>query len=225
MTRRVEKALKAYAMEEEISDIRDRVLKDFSDVEDVIADAEETMRRVEMLDIDVPLEVSAMRLLLREKGGAEPNPNPNYLRDQAFSGVRKNRLAAIQQLKDAYNSGRVSDVSYSLLCYDYEGEPKEIQREAYKLWVEDGEIKEEILDQKLFEAATKVEEEELAVLENQEITPEYVESFCDKYYDKDEKSQSYADEMRKGVILYMSLVPPKTLFEALADKNKVEKTA
>lgn len=224
MTRRVEKALKSYALEGELSDIRDRVLKDQTDVIELIDDATETGRRIEMIDIDVPLEVSAMRLLLREKGGADPNPNPNYLRDKAFSGVRSNRLRAIEQLKEAYTSGRVSDVAYTLLCYDYESEPKEIQREAYKLWVDTdtGELKEEILNQELFDNATKVTDEELDVL-SRPVTLENVDAFCKRYFNDDENSQKYAQEMRNGVAGYFEKDPPITLYDALAEKNKVEK--
>lgn len=219
--RRVERTVKAMALDVGVSDIRDSVMKDVADIELTIRDAEETKRRLEMIDIDVPLEVSATRLLLRPKGGADPNPNPGYL-SKAFGGIRGNRAKAIEQLKTAYSEGRVGDVSYTLFCYDSESEPKVIQREAYKLWVdpETHELREEVLDQKLFDEATESPENAPAVLKGTVITPEYLDDYCRKYFNGDENSAKYEQELREGIAPYLALEKPMTLWEALQAKNE-----
>ena len=219
--RRVEGAMKSFALEMEISDIRDSVMKDDADIEVAIRDAEETERRLVMIDIDVPLEVSATRLLLRPKGGADPNPNPAYL-SRAFGGIRGNRVNAIRLLKQAYETGRVKDVSYSLLCYDSKSDPKIIQREVYRLWVDSktGELEEEVLDEELFKEATTDPEDAKAILEDTMITKEFLDDYCQKYFNNDEGSEKYIQELRSGVAPYLAQDPPMSLWDALQAKNE-----
>lgn len=217
----------------DFSEVRDRVFADPGDIDKLIKNAAETDRQVNILDIDVPYVVSAVRVLLRPKGSPEPHPGSRYM-EKTFRKIRETRTAAQDesilcddgnaehtgQLIKAANEQGIG-VNYTLLCYDYESDPKVIQREAAHLErdSETGKTHLVITDQRLFNRATDPEatEEEIAKVRDQVITQQFVDWYCDTFFDKDPASEKYIQEVRDGLAEYVER--GLTIYQALDDKN------
>ena len=220
----------------DFSEVRDRVMDEESDVNGLIEDAKRTGRRVAIADFDIPFEVSASRVISREKNSPEPNPSSSWLMD-TYANVRRTRRYAIDKLLEAANEQGVQ-VDYHLFAYDTRGEQKILQKPVaeirenpetgmYELIVLDEELfaqvagDENSYDQRTKGQTTRVGQEaslEARDAANTEITPEYIEYFITKYYSPDEESQKFAAKMRAVVESHMG----QTLAEALDSMNKLD---
>lgn len=215
------------------SEIHDRVFDDPDDINEIIQNATETGRRAVFLDIDVPYVVSAVRVLLRPKDDPQPHPGDKYM-EKTFRKVRESRVAARDgsilcddgdpshtgQLIRAANDDGL-DIEYRLLCYDYESEPKVIQKEAAHLErdPETGKTHLVITDEKLYHRATDpvAIEEEIAKVRDQVINQEFVDWYCDTFFNQDADSQPYINEVRAALAEYVER--GLTIYQALNDKN------
>ena len=113
-------------------------------------------------------------------------------------------------------------VEYSLLCYDYLSNPKQIQKEAARLTrnPETGKMQLEKLDEELFKQATENIDEEIESVKNQVIDEKFINWYCETFFDKDPDSQELAERTRQDLLAYASREPKITIYEALAEKNK-----
>lgn len=215
------------------SELHDRTFDCAKDIAEILESAAKTSRRVEMLDIDVPYVVSAVRVLLRPKDAPEPHPGSRYL-EQAFTNVRNARTAnhnesILCQDADPSHTGQLLraanedglDITYKLLCYDYKSKPKTIQREAAHLEKDPdtGQTHLVITDQALFDQATdeQATKQEIANVKNQIIDQRFVDWYCETFFEPGPDSEKYIKEVRDALAEYVER--GLTIYEALDDKN------
>ena len=182
----------------------DKLMNEPEDIEEMIESAKETNRKIAIMDIDVPLELSAIRVLGREKGGADPNINFNGVAD-GFKGIRKNREVQHKALDD--NPQLVN--GYVLMAYDKESrqsvEVAVWDEEAGKVRIIEG--KENLVDQSI-----KEPEEEIERVKNTIVTEEFINNFLTTYFD--EKSKQHAEKTIETLRQYLG----KTIGMALDEK-------
>lgn len=203
------------------SEVRDKTFSEIGDVKGVINNARETGRRICDLDIDVPFVVSAVGVMMREKGSHEPHPDFGYLKEN-YALMKITRLKKLGNLYP--NSGL--DVSYTLKCYDCDSVPKERQKDvAHYEKGPDGRTKLVVTDQKLFnQAITRKQNasachEEADQVGNQLLTKEFIEEYCQKYINPDD--EDYFKAVRDGLSAYLDEENPKTIRDIL-DENARE---
>ena len=184
----------------------DKLMNEHADIEEMIESAKETDRKIAIMDIDVPLELSAVRVLGREKGGADPNITFDGVA-QGFRGIRENREAQHKALDD--NPQLVN--GYVLMAYDKESR----QSVEVALWDEEvGKVR--IIEGRENLASQSIEEpeEEIERIRNTVITEEYIKNFTETYFD--EKSQQHAETTAKTLRQYLG----KTIAMALDEKAR-----
>lgn len=197
------------------SEVRDRTFSEVGDVLGIIKNAQETSRCIRELDIDVPFMVSAVGIMLRQKGSHEPHPGFEYLAEN-YADMRATRRKKLEKL---YPESGI-DISYSLRCYDYTSDPKERQKEVARYEKNpDGKPKLVVLDQELFEQAVVTDEGADDCFANARsigdllVTPEFIEEYCQTYTNPDE--QDYRDKIRRLLSVYVDEESPKTIREIL----------
>ena len=203
------------------SEVRDKTFSDIKDVRDVVQNAQETSRRIYDLDIDVPFIVSAVGVMMRQKGSHEPHPAFNYLKDNYVS-MKETRH---EKLTKMYPKSGV-EVSYSLKCYDYTSDPKERQKEvAYYKKDEDGNLALEIIDEELYNQAVIGNDdsrakckEEADFVGNQFVTREFIDNYCKTYINPEDEDT--IKEIKEGLEAYIDDDNPKTITEILNDNAK-----
>lgn len=208
LNRQISRIVHEKALKEPYSMVYDKLMAYETDFEDVFKDAKETNREVAILDMDVPLELSAVRVLTRTKTGEDPILDFDGVAN-AFMAVRKNRSALVKQMSE--NSDKVS--SYTLRAFD--PEVKEVI-EVAKL--ENGRIralpgKEKIAEQAVISTDEDIDEE-VERVKNTVITEEFIRYFDDRYFD--DESKRFAVKNIAALREYIG----KTLSEALDDKSK-----
>jgi len=104
LARRIKKAI----ANSDSSMIIDQRLNEAKDIVDLLQESEKTGKKLELLDIDSPLELSLVRVLSRKPGGTDPIPPFNAIAE-GYDGVRKNRLALTEA---AINSPQVEGMFY-----------------------------------------------------------------------------------------------------------------
>ncbi|MFN6507366.1 XopAJ/AvrRxo1 family type III secretion system effector zeta toxin [Xanthomonas translucens] len=122
----------------------DKRLANTHEVDSYVSLAKETGRKVELCDIDAPLERSLMGVLQRSPGGDDPRP-PYVAVANGFSTVRSNRLDVIDRFLSNPTLG-----SYRLFGTNENGEKVMVASVA------DGELS--IHDPKLYESITAPED-------------------------------------------------------------------
>ena len=208
LSRRLGGILHERAMLEPYSVIYDKLMAYKTDFEDVFHDASETGRKVVIFDMDVPLELSAVRVLAREKGGKHSNIDFKGVAD-GFLAIRKNRSALFEQVMK--NLGVVG--SYVLKGFDYT--VKHLNDVAR---LGDGEIQMvsgmEGLAEDAIKSSVKKIEMEISVVRDTLITEEYISYYKDKYLDGEPKwnDAGLIKELRNNI--------GKTISEALDDKSR-----
>lgn len=203
------------------SEVRDKTFSDIKDVEEVIQNAQETGRRIYDLDIDVPFIVSAVGVMMRQKGSHEPHPAFGYLKDNYVS-MKETRYEKLTKL---YLESGV-EVAYSLKCYDYTSDPKERQKEvAYYKKDEDGNLVLEVVDNELYDQAVISNgdsrarcKEEADFVGSQFVTREFIDDYCKQYLNLDDKAT--VEAVKKGLGAYIDDGNPKTVAEILNDNAK-----
>ncbi len=92
-------------------------------------------RKLKLIDIDVPLETSAVRVLMREPGGADPLVGWKTVAD-GFEGVRGGRKALLEgdgkSFRGVMGDARVSD--YELYVTNAEGKSVLVARKTAGAW-------------------------------------------------------------------------------------------
>ena len=231
MMRKVDKRWSQYVAEKggDCSEVRDKTFSEQKDVEEIIQNAQETGRSINDLDIDVPFIVSAVGVLMRPKGSHEPHPAFKYLSDNYIS-MKETRYA---KLTDLYPKSGL-DVSYSLMCYDYNSDPKERQREAARyIKKEDGTLHLEIVNRELYDKAIiplrSTEEygpgrtevvrqkflEEAKNVGDQLLTQEFIDKYCETFINSDD--EGYIRAIQERLESYINEGNPKTVAEILND--------
>ena len=203
------------------SEVRDKTFSDIKDVRDIIQNAQETGRRIYDLDIDVPFIVSAVGVMLRQKGSHEPHPAFDYLKDNYVS-MKETRY---EKLKNLYPKSGV-EVAYSLKCYDYTSDPKERQKEvAYYKKDEDGNLVLEIVDEELYNQAVISNDdsrarcqEEADFVGSQLVTREFIDSYCKTYLNPEDEATMRA--IKEGLEAYIDDNNPKTVAKILEENAK-----
>ncbi|MBR2544347.1 hypothetical protein IKF04_03565 [Candidatus Saccharibacteria bacterium] len=206
--RKLAKVLHERAMLEPYSVVYDKSMAYVTDFEDVFSDAVETKRKVVIVDIDVPLELSAVRVLVRPKGGKSANIDFDGV-VRAFGAIRKNRLKLHKQILE--NSGVID--SYTLKCFDHETKHLEdvMRYENDELRTLSG--KEELAELAVMSDKKHIDAEIEKVRETM-ITDGFVSHFRDVYLD----GRPEWDD--GGVIAELERHIGKTIAEALDDKSR-----
>lgn len=208
LSRKLSRAMKEKAMHESFSMVYDKLMAYPTDFEDVFEDASETNREVAILDMDVPLELSAVRVLSRTKNGEDPNIDFTGVAN-AFSAIRKNRSALFNQISE--HPDMVS--AYTLRAFD----PND-KRSVEVARCENGKIQvipgRETLAEKAVTSSDEDVDAEVQKVRNTVITEEYITYFENAYFD--ENSRQYAAKNVATLKEYIG----KTLGEALDDKSK-----
>jgi len=203
------------------SEVRDKTFSEVKDIEEVIQNAQETGRRICDLDIDVPFIVSAVGVMMRQKGSHEPHPAFDYLK-QNYVSMKETRY---KKLNEMYPDSGL-DVDYTLKCYDYTSNPKQRQKEVarYKRDENDNLVL-EILDNELYEQAIlESEEHQAKYLEEaysvggQLVTREFIDSYCETYIDPTDEAT--IKEVKSKLESYIAEDNPKTIAEILDDNAK-----
>ena len=197
----------------EVSLLIDKQLESAGDIPEIIEWGKESGKSVELLDNDVPIELSAFRVLKRPIGGADPNIEFSGVA-RGFIGIRANRGQVLEDVKDEIVS------SYSLRAFDPVSKRQlEVAKKV------DGKIVYEPGYEELGKAVGKQDEvgakAEATIAEGQVITPAYIEEFVSKYFDESENAPEWskkgAKEAREILGSYVRL-GGITLGEALDSK-------
>jgi len=99
----------------ESSMVIDKRMNKEKNITELIKTAEGNGKKIKILDVDVPLEVSLVRVLGREIGGEDPTV-PFGAVVEGFEGVRKNRASLLEQVA---NDPKIKD--YVLMVADEKG--------------------------------------------------------------------------------------------------------
>lgn len=210
LTRAVhERAMAARDSGEGYSMVIDKLMCKHQDIVDVIRDAESTERDMRVIDVDVPFELSAVRVLCRTAEGDDPQiPFENVA--YSFRNIRNERA---KLLKTACISGDKCPIrSYELVVFNPTTKKQETVFSAESgrpKRVTSLEERELVMQAVSSKEATEAEIDEVG---GTVITDEYIDTFIGKYFDEsDEKSMRYAASTRATLEQFKGL----TLADAL----------
>jgi len=182
----------------EASLLIDKQLEAENDIPELIEISKQTGKAIELLDNDVPIELSAYRVLKREVGGTDPNIKFEGVAS-GFLGIRVNRASVYSSVNSEDAIG-----SYSLRAFDPESKNQiEIAtKQDGEVVVIPGyeELAHKVISQNKTEALNEIEE-----TGKQVITAEYVENFVNKYFDNSDFGRKSADEAKKVLGAYVGL--------------------
>lgn len=190
---------------EGFSIVYDKLMGSFNQVEGVARSAESTERNMSLIDVDVPLELSAIRVLGRTAEGDDPQMNFDSAAN-AFYENRTNRRDIIERLaKDSENGIH----RYELVVFDTESHGQKTL-----MITEDGMTAESGTDEEISKYCPSEEDcnEEIEATRNQVISPDYIERFLGDYFANDEVSQRYAQSTRALMEEFMGM----TIADAMA---------
>lgn len=186
------------AYKESLSLLIDKQLEGASDIPDLVELGKETNKSVELLDNDVPLELSAFRVLKREVGGTDPNIRLDGVA-AGFQGIRANR-------GEVYDLVNKEDIvtKYSLRAFDPESKTQiEVAKKI------NGQIKpisgyEDLAISVIAQDVESVEAE-IQNVKDIVISTEYVDSFVERFFDDSERGQKGAQDARRILGAYTGL--------------------
>ncbi|MEI6054016.1 MAG: zeta toxin family protein [Candidatus Saccharibacteria bacterium] len=186
--RKVEKHL----ADKETSIVLDKRNETTEDIDAIMNNAAETERNVRMLDVDVPLEVSLVGVLMRERGGEDPNV-PFSAAMEGFVGIRANRAALIDEINE--RSGTIVD-GYLLMAFD----PIEHCSVAVAQLGEDGTVQPIKGREDLYNSVRSENNEKVVTAQAMEvgdtiIDDAFIKSYCETYMDGSENGQRYANDV------------------------------
>ena len=198
------------------SEVRDKTFSEPGDVEEIIKNAQETGRRIYDLDIDVPFIVSAVGVMMRQKGSHEPHPDFGYLKKNYLS-MKRTRQTKLTKL---YPESGV-DIDYSLRCYDYTSDPKERQKEvAHYIKDADGNLILEVIDKELYDQAV-LDADEAKFLEEADsvgskfVTRDFIDVYCETFLNPEDEAAIRT--VREGLLAYIDDNNPRTIAEIIHD--------
>lgn len=189
--------------ESDSSMVIDKRLSKESNITELIELATERGKEVKILDVDVPLELSLVRVLGRKVGGDSPNV-PFFAVAEGFSEIRRNRASLLKRVAEDEKI-----VNYTLKAADETGKSVEVASKV------DGQMfinqeHEALLRQSVDGESTSAEIERLA---ETVITDEYIKSYIDKVHGDDPEG-SRAEQTRQSLVRYKN----KTLKQALDER-------
>lgn len=193
LTRRLWAALESHQKK---SVLVDRRLGPHSDFDEIVRSAQQSGKRVELFDIDAPLEFSLCGVLTREPGGDDPIP-PFATIAHGFREIRQDRLKMIEQAIDETNVDR-----YQLFATLEDGSKVKVAS------VQGSELI--VHDEALFDQVTASPEEMIAAAENTVIDDDFISRMADSIKGASSKV------MRKCLQRYKG----KTLKQAVKDHGK-----
>lgn len=204
-----ERAMAARDSGEGYSVVIDKLMCKHQDIVDVISDAESTERDLRVIDVDVPFELSAVRVLCRTAEGDDPQvPFENVA--YSFRNIRTERS---KLLMTASTGGEKSPIrSYELIVFNPATKKQETVFSA-----ENGHpngVTGPEAASMVYQAVSSPETTEAEISEARDtvITDEYIDTFIGKYFDEsDEKSMQYAASTRATLEQFKGL----TLADAL----------
>jgi predicted kinase len=168
---------------------------------EVIQLAESSGKEVKILDVDVPLEVSLVRVLERPIGGEAPNVPFDAVAD----GFRDIRLSRRDVLRIAREDDKVTE--YVLRVSDETGQAIEVARKTGPGHIEVYEGREDLLRTSVDSSST---EQTVETLAETLITDEYIEEYIGRVHAADPTSK-YAQASRVALNRYKG----KTLRQAV----------
>lgn len=161
-------------------------------------------RKLKIIDLDVPMETSAVRVLMREPGSADPLVRFRTV-EEGFAGIRRNRRALIDGSKDGFAGVRFDPriTDYELHVTDAEGKSVLVASKREGLW-HDPDTPEKVA---LFkQAADPMVEETIQNVKSTVIDDAFIEKTVSPIKDGD-----YKNRLRKRLEEYKG----KTLEKAL----------
>ena len=176
----------------------DKQLESKDDISKLIDMAKETGKPIELLDNDVPIELSAYRVLSRDVGGTDPNIQ--------FDGVAKGFLGIRTNREKVYNEVHSEPVveQYILRAFDPVSKQQiEIARKQNGTVVV-AEGYEELAEKVIFQDSNQAVQE-ISRAGNQIINQGYVDSFVNRFFDESERGLRSATEARKIFGAYVGL--------------------
>ncbi|MEI6237594.1 MAG: hypothetical protein WCP03_03280 [Candidatus Saccharibacteria bacterium] len=187
ISRKVERHLKR----PDISIVLDKRNETQEDINKILSNATETERAIRILDVDVPLETSLVGVLMRPRGGEDPNV-PFYAIAEGFIGIRANREGLLDTISQ--DNGTKID-GYKLMAFD----PSE-HRSVVVATLEGGSIKVAQGKEKLLTSITiEYNKEELESIAeatgNTIINDSFIENYCANYIEGDENGRQYAQKV------------------------------
>ncbi|MEI6054295.1 MAG: zeta toxin family protein [Candidatus Saccharibacteria bacterium] len=185
----------------ESSMVIDKRMSREDDIKDMIDLAIEKNKKVKILDVDVPLELSLVRVLQRKIGGEAPNV-PFFAVAAGYSEIRKSRSKVLQMIEGNDN---VQD--YTLNVADETGKSIEVLKKVNGVLVQN-----EGTDDLLAESRDYMNvNETIDRLANTVITDEYINSYIDRVLKDNPDKDTYGNSIRVALKKYEG----KTLKEAL----------
>ena len=180
---------------EGFSIVYDKLMGRFNQVESVARSAESTERNMSLIDVDVPLELSAIRVLGRTAEGDDPQMNFDSAANAFYEKLAKDSENGIHR--------------YELVVFDTESHGQKTL-----MITEDGMTAESGTDEEISKYCPSEEDcnEEIEATRNQVISPDYIERFLGDYFANDEVSQRYAQSTRALMEEFMGM----TIADAMA---------
>jgi Bacterial SH3 domain/Zeta toxin len=177
----------------------DKRLASVADVQDYAALAKSTGRKLNVYDVDAPLEVSLAGVLERVPGGADPVP-PFQIVADGFTAVRINRMAVVEFFENNPNLGK-----YELFGTKTNGAKVKIAE------IVNGQRK--VFDQQLFSEVTASPGDYSKILAKKQITSEAIGNLV----------QNLPSERAKTVRSILEPYIGKTWEQALNEHSQAKK--
>lgn len=196
----IARKINASLAESESSMVIDKRMSKDKNIVELIKLAESSGREVKILDVDVPLEISLVRVLERPVGGESPNV-PFYAVAEGFSEIRTSRAGL---LDTAANDEKITD--YVLRVADSTGKSVEVARKVDGKMIYEPEHQ-DLLVQSVDAAGASAE---IAKLADTKIDDKYIEGYISRVYAEDPQGER-AQRSRAALVRYRG----KTLKQAL----------
>lgn len=185
----------------ESSMVIDKRMAKTKNLTELITTAEASGRDIKILDVDVPLELSLVRVLGREIGGE----SPNVPFDAVAEGFRDIRASRVDILDKVRQDAKITE--YVLRVTDESGALVEVARKTGSEHIEVTPGREDLLRASVDAASS---EETIQRLAETVITDEYIEGYIARIH-ADDPTGNYAQAARAALARYKG----QTLKEAL----------
>ncbi len=201
----IARSIQSRISDSESSMVIDKRMAKSKNIDELMALAEKTGKKVKILDVDVPLELSLVRVIGRRVDGNAPTV-PFDAIAEGFRDIRKSRAQLLQRAKE--ESGITE---YVLMAAGEDGRSVEVARK-----VGEGEISIPEATNDLFQQTVDSQtiEQTIQQLAETVITEEYIDSYIKRAY-SDSPTGSYAQATRDSLAPHMG----KTLKQALDERS------
>lgn len=196
--------------ESESSMVIDKRMAKTKNLAELINTAEASSRDIKILDVDVPLELSLVRVLERPVGGE----SPNVPFDTIAEGFRDIRASRADVLDKARKDDKITE--YVLRVADESGVAVEVARKAGPGHIEVVPGNEDLLQASVDTAST---EETVQTLADTVITDEYIDEYVARVH-ADNPTSIYAQTSRTALTQYKGKTLKAALDERAATLNE-----